>query len=273
MPPRETCWERRAISAAEDWAAASISRPAGAGEGGVAQDAAPFGPGTRGSGRWLRRKRPAGGCQSRRRWKEVGEGFRGDAGGFCRRVLDAGGARRLWPAARRGYPGKAGKRRQRGEFRLRRQRQFPSMISSWSRAAMASIRPEPQTPAGAASSMVCTCSAPFSAETWSMAPRTLPQPQEMPAPSKAGPGGRGGDVENAVLPEGDFAVGADVAQQGRAFFQALARGQHGAGDVRAYEGVHAGGQQGAPAQQRRFPGRRGNPPQRERGTKIPDYGR
>lgn len=70
--------------------------------------------------------------------------------------------------------------------------------------------------------MVCTCSAPFSAETWSMAPGMLPQPQEMPGALEGRARGGGGDIENAVLPEGDFAVGADVAQKGRAFFQALA---------------------------------------------------
>ena len=62
-----------------------------------------------------------------------------------------------------------------------------SMSSAVRPAAMASMRPEPHTPTAGAPSMVWAWSQPLTSVTRSIAPGMLPQPQEMPAPSNAGP--------------------------------------------------------------------------------------
>ena len=56
-----------------------------------------------------------------------------------------------------------------------------------SRQAAASIRPDPQRLSASPPPITVQCRAPWSSVTRLMAPLRAPDPQEMPAPSKAGP--------------------------------------------------------------------------------------
>ena len=63
---------------------------------------------------------------------------------------------------------------------------------------------------------------------------------------------RGGDVQPPAVPQGDLAIGAHVAQEGRFLPVQHAAGQQRAGRVRAHKGMQAGRQAAAPSQQLRL---------------------
>ena len=108
-----------------------------------------------------------------------------------------------------------------------------------SNSAAVSIRPEPQSPTGATLPITLMRRWP-SATTFSIAPVLPRMPQEIRAPSKAGPAAVDAAVSWPFGPEDDFAVGADIDQERGACRFDHARGDDARRGVAADESADDG---------------------------------